>query len=250
MPMRRRRSRLRKRTWGALTVACGKSAFQAAAQRINLLGCHFSFLEIVLCGNAKGVCNSIEKCEQSCNVNRFRDLIFFPACLSKLLNVLSGGAISGVSNQFGIIQQGTFRGGEAGLVQLAFESRDYALIGGSLDTQEVSVAVQSIRAAIQVRDVAGDHLFVPASEMPFGEMNGVREIDDLAQEVRTRTEAFDDAGDLYSAGALAPVVVCSKGRACRFGVFRDSDFCGGFWSWRLSFQISGLVVCVIFRRHA
>jgi len=136
-------------------------------------GRHFSFLKIVLCWNAKGVRDSIEKCEHGRDVDGFRNLIFIPACVSKLLHVLRGRAISGLGNQPGIIQQQTLRHAEAGFIQFALENCGYALIGGSLNTQEVSVAVQSIRTSIEVRDVAGDHLFVPASEVPFGEMDGV-----------------------------------------------------------------------------
>ena len=43
------------------------------------------------------------------------------------------------------------------------------------------MAVQSIRTPVQVRHVTGDQLFVTASKMTFGEMDGVRKFDDLTK---------------------------------------------------------------------
>ncbi len=103
------------------------------------------------------------------------------------------------------------------------------------------MAVQSIRTAIQVRDVASDHLFMAAGEMSFGEMDGVREVHYLAQEVRTRTEALHDAGDLLPAGVGAPVIVGGKGRAGGFGIFGDSDFCSGLGRRRLGVRDLGVL---------
>ena len=61
------------------------------------------------------------------------------------------------------------------------------------------MAVQSIRTSVQVGDVAGEHLLVPAREVPFGEMYGVGELDNLPQEVGPSAKTLDDAGDLLSA---------------------------------------------------
>ncbi len=72
----------------------------------------------------------------------------------------------------------------------------YALIGGSLNPQEVSMTVQSIRAPIQIGNVAGDHLFVPPRKMSFGKMNGVGEFNHLSQKIWADAETLDDAGDL------------------------------------------------------
>jgi hypothetical protein len=124
------------------------------------------------------------------------------------------------------------------------------LISGSLNPQEVSVAIQSIRTSIEVRDVAGDHLFVPASEMPFGEMNSVRELDHLTQEVRTRAETLEDAGDLLPPGTGAPEIIGSSSVTGSVGVFDDSDFCYGRCGLRLGVRDLGLIVFVfVFLRH-
>jgi hypothetical protein len=78
--------------------------------------------------------------------------------------------------------------GQARLIQLALENCRCALIGCSLNPQEVGVAVQSIWAPVQVRDVARDHFFVPSREMSFRKMNSVRELNYLAQEIGPRPE--------------------------------------------------------------
>jgi hypothetical protein len=112
--------------------------------RIPLLlisGRHSPHLKIILRWNAESVCDPIEKCEHRSDVNRLGDLVFFPAEISKLLNIISSGAISGIGDDLDVIQQSALRRVEAGFVQLAFENCGYALIGGSLDTQEVSVTV-------------------------------------------------------------------------------------------------------------
>ncbi len=61
------------------------------------------------------------------------------------------------------------------------------------------MAIQSIRTPVQVRDVARDHLFVATIQVAFGKMDGVGEIDHLAQEVGARAETLDDAGYLSAA---------------------------------------------------
>ena len=53
-----------------------------------------------------------------------------------------------IRDQLHVIQQAALRHGKTGFVQIALKDCSYALIGGSLNTQEVSMAVQSIRAAV------------------------------------------------------------------------------------------------------
>ena len=86
------------------------------------------------------------------------------------------------------------------------------------------MAVQSIRAPVQVGDMAGNHLLVSPCEMPFGKVNGIRELNHLPQEVRSRSEAFDDAGNLLPARAGPPKVIGGGGFAGRLSVFDDSNF--------------------------
>jgi hypothetical protein len=77
------------------------------------------------------------------------------------LHIFCRRAISGLADLPHIIEQHPLRGGKPRFVEFAFDDGLYALISGSLSTQEVSMAVQSIRAPVQVRNVAGNHFLVP-----------------------------------------------------------------------------------------
>jgi hypothetical protein len=56
------------------------------------------------------------------------------------------------------------------------------------------VGVHSIGAAVQIRDVAGDHLFVAAGKMAFGKVDRVGKLHHMPEKIRTLPEAFQDAG--------------------------------------------------------
>lgn len=86
------------------------------------------------------------------------------------------------------------------------------------------MAVQSIRAAVQVRDTARDHFLGAPKKMSFGKMNGVGEVNNLPKEVRPCPKALDDARHLLASGTSAPIVIGGGGFACRFVVFDDSNF--------------------------
>jgi hypothetical protein len=60
------------------------------------------------------------------------------------------------------------------------------------------MAVQSIWAPVQVRYVTGDHLLMSPREMAFGEVDRVRELNDLLQKIRPCAETLNDARDLLS----------------------------------------------------
>ena len=135
------------------------------------------------------------------------------------------GACRVFGDQFDVNHQSALCRSEARFIEFAFEDCCYALIGGSLNTQEVGVAVQSIRAAIQEGDITGDHFLVAAGEMAFGEVDLIREFYDLAKEIGTRAETLDDAGDLLASGAGAPEIVSGGEVAGGFGVFGDANFC-------------------------
>lgn len=130
-------------------------ATTSRGNRTNLR-CQFSSPKIILGRNAECVSDAIEKSEHCGDVDSFRNLVFFPACVSKFLNILGGRAIGGVGDQLDVIQQGTLRRSQARFVKLAFDDGLYALIRCSLNTQEVAMAVQSIWTAIQIGDIAGD----------------------------------------------------------------------------------------------
>jgi hypothetical protein len=150
----------------------------------NWLGANYGVIlpiTEVLRRNSEGVSHAVEKSEESCDVNAFGDLVFRPAGIAKFLHILWGGARSVLGDELNVVEQSPLGGRKAGVIELAFENRFHTLIGGSLNTQEVSMAVQSIWTPVQVRDVAGDHLFMASREMAFREMDRVREVDHLAK---------------------------------------------------------------------
>jgi len=160
---------------------------------------YFAGGEIVLRRDAEGVGDAVEEGEQGGDIDGLRNLFFFPACCPEFVDILGGGTVGGIRDEFYIVQQSEFGLGQAGFVELAFQNCCYAFIGCSLDTQEVGVAVQSIRAPVQERDIACDHLLVPAGKMSFGKMDCVGELDYLAEEVGPRPKTFDDPGNLLPA---------------------------------------------------
>ena len=103
-------------------------------------------------------------------------MVFAPALVAKFLNIVSSGTVRRFGDEPGVIQKCALWCGEASFVEFAPENRGYALVIGSLNPQEVSVAVESIGTSVQVADVAGDHLLVAALEVALGEMNGVGEV--------------------------------------------------------------------------
>ena len=86
--------------------------------------------------------------------------------------------------------------------------------------------------------------------MSFREVDRIPELDYTAQEVGTRAEAFDNAGDLLPAGAGAPEVISSGSFAGGFGIFDDFYFRGRLRRQGLDPCKFGLVVFVIIFRHA
>ncbi len=87
--------------------------------------------------------------------------------------VFGSRSVGGVSNQPHILQQRLLGRRKARFVDLPFDDCFYTFIRCSLNPQEVSMAVQSIWTPVQIRDVAGDHLFLAARKMTFREMNRI-----------------------------------------------------------------------------
>ena len=86
------------------------------------------------------------------------------------------------------------------------------------------MTVHSIRTAVEIGDVSGKHLLVSAGEMPFREVKGIRELDDLTQKVGPRTKALDDAGYLLPTRSGTPEIVRSSSLSGGLVVFDDTDF--------------------------
>jgi hypothetical protein len=183
-------------------------------------------VEVILRGNAEGVGDAIEERKHRGDVHRFSDLIFGPTCIAHFLNVGVRRARGGVGDKFDVGQQGALGGSQARFIEIAFKNRRYTLIAGSLNTQEVGMAVESIRTTVQERNVARDHFLVAADEMACGEVNCIGEVDHLLEEIGASAETFDDAGNFLAARVRAPVIVGSGRFALSLGIFRDADFRG------------------------
>ena len=134
--------------------------------------------------HTEGVSHAVKECEHGDDVYRLGDLVLRPACVPQLLHILGGGTMGGVGNEPGVIHEHAFGGTQACFIQLAFQNCRNTLVTGSLNPQEVSVTVESIRTAVEIRDITGDHLLVPALKMALGEMNGIGEVHHLTQEIR------------------------------------------------------------------
>ena len=71
-----------------------------------------------------------------------------------------GGSAGGLGNQSCIVEQHALGCAKARLIEVsAGDGRD-GLIRCSLNPQEVGMTVDSIRAAVQGRDIRSEHLFV------------------------------------------------------------------------------------------
>jgi hypothetical protein len=116
---------------------------------IACLRSHVSDGEVVLRGNAEGIGDAIEEGEHGDDVDGLSDLVFGPAGGAKFFDISGGRTVGGFGNEPGVVQQSALRLGQASFIELAFENGCDSFIGGSLNPQEVSVAVQSIRAAIE-----------------------------------------------------------------------------------------------------
>ena len=73
------------------------------------------------------------------------------------------------------------------------------------------MTVQSIRTAVEVRNIGGNHLFVTAREVSCREMNGIGKLNHLAQEIRPHAKTLDNAGHLLPSRTGPPEVIGAGG---------------------------------------
>jgi len=105
--------------------------------------------QVVLRGHSKSIGNAVEEGEYCDYVNRFRDLLFPPASLPELLNVIMRRAAGGLGDQLGIVKQSALGRGELSALEPTFGKRTNRLISSSLNPQEVGVTIDSIRTAVE-----------------------------------------------------------------------------------------------------
>ena len=140
----------------------------------------FSSLQVIRRRHAKGVGNTIEEGKHGRDVHSFRNLILTPPEIPQSLNIFVGRTVCSVGDQLNVTKQADLPAGKSCFIQLTFQDGLNTFIGCSLNTQEVSMAVQSIWTAVQIRDVTGNHLLVPTRKMPFREVDFVRDLNHLS----------------------------------------------------------------------
>lgn len=96
---------------------------------------------------------------------------------------------------------------EPRLFKIAGGQRLDCFLFSSLNPQEVGMRVQSIGAAIEPGDPAGNGFFRLAREVPFREVNRVAKAHDLAQKVWAMAKALEDPRHLLAARVRTPFVI-------------------------------------------
>lgn len=137
--------------------------------------------------------------------------------------------MGGEGNFLNVTEQRDFRSRKPRFRDFSLKEGGYAFFIGSLNTQEVGVAVQSIRAAIEKGNVACNQFLMAAGKMAFRKMDGVRKLHHLVQEIGARSKTFDDSRNLAAAGPGAPKIICRGGFTRCFVIFGDANFCGVFF---------------------
>ena len=128
---------------------------------------HLVHLQITLRRNAERVCYAVEEGEHGRDVDRFGNLRFSPTLLAQDLHIFRGRTIRRLGHLGDIFEQRTMRVVESCILKIARYQRLNCFLFCSLNPQEVSMRIQSIRAAIEPGDPAGNRFFRPACEVPF-----------------------------------------------------------------------------------
>jgi hypothetical protein len=104
----------------------------------------------LLSRHSEGVGDTIEEGKQRDDVHRLSNLVLTPTRITQLLNVSGRRTIRRFGDQLSVVQERTLGVGQTRPFEFAFQNRYNAVVRGSLNPQEVGVAVQSIRAPVQV----------------------------------------------------------------------------------------------------
>jgi hypothetical protein len=121
--------------------------------------------QIALRRDAECVRDAIEECEHRRDVYSLRNLRLSPSVRPQFIYILCSRAIGGLRHLLYILQQRTLRIAETGFIQISLSDGLNCLLVGSLDTQEVSMRVQSIWTAIEPRHPACDRFLRPAIQV-------------------------------------------------------------------------------------
>ncbi len=186
---------------------------------------HLVHFKIALRGDAEGVGYAVEEGEHCRDVDRFSDLGLSPTALAQKLYIFRGCAIGCLGHLGDVFEQCPVGVVERCVLEVAFDQCLYCFLFCSLNTQEVSMRVESIGTAIQPGDPAGDRLLCPSREMAFREVDRVAEAHHLAQKIWAVAKTFENARHLLASRMGPPFVVYFRDVASRFSILNHLDFC-------------------------
>jgi hypothetical protein len=110
---------------------------------------HCVHFKVALWRNAEGIGDTIEEREHGSDIHRFGYLRFSPTVITKDLHVLWRRSVCCFGDLGDVVEQRSLSRVQASFVELAFRNRLNRLFFCSLNPQEVSVGVQSIRTAVK-----------------------------------------------------------------------------------------------------
>jgi hypothetical protein len=186
---------------------------------------HLVHLEIALRRNAEGVCHAVKEGEHRRDVYRLGNLGLTPTVLAQGLYIFRRRAIRRLGHLGDIFEQRTVRIVERRILDVARNQRLDRFLFCSLNPQEVSMRIQSIRTAIQPGDPAGNRFFCPAGEVPFRKMDRIAKAHDLAQKIRAMAKTLENARHLLSPRMGAPFVVYLRHLASGISILNYFNFC-------------------------
>jgi hypothetical protein len=186
---------------------------------------HLVHFKIALRRNAEGVCHAVKEGEHRRDVYRLGNLGLTPTVLAQRLYVFRGRAIRRLGHLGDIFEQRTVRVVERRVLEIARNQRLDCFLFCSLNPQEVSMRIQSIRTAIQPGDPAGNRFFCPAREVPFRKMDRIAEAHDLAQKIRAMAKALENARHLLASRMGPPVVIYLRNLASGISILNHLNLC-------------------------
>ena len=128
--------------------------------------------------DVEGIGKAHKEVEERAVVDRFGDLCVGPPDLPKPLDLLIRDAIRVPGQRFDEFQeQSVFRRQVGGVEVAVAQRRRRFRVLLSLQLQEPGVAAESVMAAVERRDIGGDHFVFGSAERAVGEVQPARLID-------------------------------------------------------------------------
>ena len=155
--------------------------------------------KIALRRNAERVSHAVEEGEHCRDIHRLGNLGLTPSVVAQDLYVFRRCAVRRLGHFGDVFEECPVCVVQSGLFEVARSQCLDRLFFCSLNPQEVSMRIQSIRTAIEPGDPACDRFLCPAREVPFRKVDGITEAHYLAQKIGPMAEAFENAGHQLTA---------------------------------------------------